>query len=591
MSNYTVITNYLAKDGLLSGNPLKVVKGADFTNEFNAIATAIATKYDAALIAATAQILFANGTALLPSISFNAYPNTGLYLPSANSLGFSANGAQAGSISNAGNWNLNAPSSGTALTVTGGASGLPLVINNAGTGGGLSIANTQPASCIALTAPNGITGNVFAYQQGALSAWTFNNSATSNIMTLSGGGGGMQWTPAGNVTITAPTSGTSLAVTGTAGGGVILGVQDGTDGVNYYADASHNFYMGVQGAHNLNIFTNGTSNTRLSLSATGNLVINAPSSGTALTVVGAGTSPALQIGGSSILDLATGVTGWYGSDVKLGVGGDLMVGSGGGAAAINFNLYYNGGWKYSSTGPANYIRTDGAGNISIASIGSGTAGSAASITNNLTVGVNGNVTISAPASGVALTSTAVAGAFAGDFFGSSTSGQSWGLFVAAGTTANDAALQIQNQANSQSYFYVQGDGQTYVMTPTAGTAGPTATFQVGYLDLPQNAQGNVSYTTAIGDRGKHIYHNTTASNTFTIEDASVNYPVGSVLTFINEVSGGALNIAVQTDVNNLVWSPSGATGIRTLAANGIATAIKVAAGTPGVWFISGTGLS
>jgi hypothetical protein len=48
MSNYTVTTNFAAKDLLTSGNPLKVILGSQFTTEFNAIAAAIASKLDAA---------------------------------------------------------------------------------------------------------------------------------------------------------------------------------------------------------------------------------------------------------------------------------------------------------------------------------------------------------------------------------------------------------------------------------------------------------------------------------------------------------------------------------------------------------------
>lgn len=48
MSNYTVTTNFLSKDALISGNPLKLVKGADLTVEFNNIATAVNSKYDSA---------------------------------------------------------------------------------------------------------------------------------------------------------------------------------------------------------------------------------------------------------------------------------------------------------------------------------------------------------------------------------------------------------------------------------------------------------------------------------------------------------------------------------------------------------------
>jgi hypothetical protein len=48
MSNYTKSTNFTSKDSLPSGDALKIVKGAEFDTEFNAIATAVATKADIA---------------------------------------------------------------------------------------------------------------------------------------------------------------------------------------------------------------------------------------------------------------------------------------------------------------------------------------------------------------------------------------------------------------------------------------------------------------------------------------------------------------------------------------------------------------
>ena len=53
MSNYTKSTNFATKDNLISGDPLKIVKGTEIDTEFNNIATAIATKqdYDADLAA------------------------------------------------------------------------------------------------------------------------------------------------------------------------------------------------------------------------------------------------------------------------------------------------------------------------------------------------------------------------------------------------------------------------------------------------------------------------------------------------------------------------------------------------------------
>ena len=47
MSNYIKATNFTAKDSLLSGNPSKIIKGAEIDAEFNAISTAINTKPDA----------------------------------------------------------------------------------------------------------------------------------------------------------------------------------------------------------------------------------------------------------------------------------------------------------------------------------------------------------------------------------------------------------------------------------------------------------------------------------------------------------------------------------------------------------------
>ena len=46
MANYTKSTNFAVKDGLPSGDPLKVVKGTEIDTEFNNIATAVASKAD-----------------------------------------------------------------------------------------------------------------------------------------------------------------------------------------------------------------------------------------------------------------------------------------------------------------------------------------------------------------------------------------------------------------------------------------------------------------------------------------------------------------------------------------------------------------
>jgi len=69
MSNYSKLTNFASKDSLASGNPLKVIKGTEIDDEFEAIETAVATKVDSAspTITGTATITTANITTLTVS--------------------------------------------------------------------------------------------------------------------------------------------------------------------------------------------------------------------------------------------------------------------------------------------------------------------------------------------------------------------------------------------------------------------------------------------------------------------------------------------------------------------------------------------
>ena len=115
-----------------------------------------------------------------------------------------------------------------------------------------------------------------------------------------------------------------------------------------------------------------------------------------------------------------------------------------------------------------------------------------------------------------------------------------------------------------------------------------AEYSVGYLGIPQNSQ-SADYTLVLTDSGKHIYHPSadTTPRTWTVPaNASVAFPIGTAVTFVNDTSAGAITIAITSDT--LVLAGAGTTGSRTLAANGIATAVKI---TSTRWMISGTGLS
>lgn len=112
--------------------------------------------------------------------------------------------------------------------------------------------------------------------------------------------------------------------------------------------------------------------------------------------------------------------------------------------------------------------------------------------------------------------------------------------------------------------------------------------EVSFRHIPQNSQ-SAAYTLVAADNGKHIYHPSadTTARIWTIPaNASVAYPIGTALTFINDTSAGVITIAITSDT--LVLAGTGSTGSRTLAASGMATAVKM---TSTRWMISGTGLT
>tara|TARA_R110001606_G_C14870532_1_gene589765 strand:+ start:267 stop:500 length:234 start_codon:yes stop_codon:yes gene_type:complete len=63
MSNYTKITNFAAKDAMVSGNPAKVIKGTEVGAEFDAIAVAVNSKANTASPTFTGTVTMANLTA------------------------------------------------------------------------------------------------------------------------------------------------------------------------------------------------------------------------------------------------------------------------------------------------------------------------------------------------------------------------------------------------------------------------------------------------------------------------------------------------------------------------------------------------
>lgn len=168
------------------------------------------------------------------------------------------------------------------------------------------------------------------------------------------------------------------------------------------------------------------------------------------------------------------------------------------------------------------------------------------------------------------------------------SGLGTGVATALGINTGSAGAPVLfNGAGGtpSSLVLTNATGSPALTDPTITPSTP-ATNSVGYLGVPQNSK-SAAYTTVMSDAGKHILHPASDNNarTFTIDsNANVAYPIGTALTFINLIN--TVTIAITSDTMYLAGT--GSTGSRTLAAYGVATAVKVGTTT---WIISGTGLT
>ena len=146
-------------------------------------------------------------------------------------------------------------------------------------------------------------------------------------------------------------------------------------------------------------------------------------------------------------------------------------------------------------------------------------------------------------------------------------------------------LKVQGNASGAGTTTLQSANTSVSATLTLPDS--TSADTLGYLNAPINEQ-SAAYTAVAADAGKVIFHPSTDANarTFTIPaNASVAYPTGTVLTFINMTSQ-VVTIAITSDTMYLAGT--GSTGSRSLAQYGIATAIKMTSTT---WLISGNGLT
>lgn len=330
-----------------------------------------------------------------------------------------------------------------------------------------------------------------------------------------------------------------------------------------------------------------------SVSSNGNMIVASPVSGVTLTLAGPGTGQELVLNtaanwGGIAFQLA-GVSKW-----SLLHDFD---------AAGEFALYNN-------TAGASSLRVTSAGAYSIISPSAGVPLTINNTTASTIVATLTSTQSQAAASPtLKLTSTAAGGFSTLSICSNSgTSGTNDFAFFQNGSTSDATILNRANAilnlgTNGTVRFIMAATGNMSTVAPTTGVSltvngvsgthstqiadSAAAVFNAGFLELPINTQ-NTAYQTVLADAGKAIYHSDGTARTYTIPaNATVAYPIGTTLTFVNDASG-AVNVTISITTDTLQLAPGGTTGSRTLAQFGRATAHKVAATK---WIISGVGLT
>lgn len=292
---------------------------------------------------------------------------------------------------------------------------------------------------------------------------------------------------------------------------------------------------------------------RMSIAVNGTVAINAPTSGTALTITALAGARAVTVSAGPIFVSNPGLP--------------LVVLNSSGS---NFGLISNNGANSWSLGT-------GTSDV--------TAGTAV-----LSWNATGNVTVAAPTSGVALTLPSASGAQS--FFGS---GVNIGLATAfaagqaelyttsttplgIGTTG---AAVLNLYTGSTARLTIDATGIVSLPTGNGTTLGPA------WSGIPQIAISS-NYNLAGTESGKHIYFTGIAGQAVGIPaNASVPFPIGASISIFNDSSNSlALNITTDT----LSWMKGGSTagGNRTIAVGSVVTIVKVTATR---WDLSGNGIS
>lgn len=290
------------------------------------------------------------------------------------------------------------------------------------------------------------TGNT--YQNTTAAITDFQTALSPGGLVLGGASGGAKGTGSVNAT--------ALFINGAAVGtssGAVSSVALGAPGACFGVTGSPVTSAGTL-AYTLSGASSGILRADGSCSNTP-VVIAAPSSGVAETVTGVAGSFAAVFNGATTTGQSRGI--------------QILAGTNASDHALVVD---------NQAGTIDYFTIQGDGSTTLGYNGTNAA---------IVTAAAGNVTIHAPSSGIALASSGAANGFAGQFIGSSTTGQSRGLQVNAGTNSSDFAFQVNNQANSITYLQVSGNG-AISMGPAANSLLVNGTTGGVTINAPSSGQ-------------------------------------------------------------------------------------------------------
>jgi hypothetical protein len=114
-------------------------------------------------------------------------------------------------------------------------------------------------------------------------------------------------------------------------------------------------------------------------------------------------------------------------------------------------------------------------------------------TPRITISSTGAITISTPTSGQTLSINGKNNNWTQEVIGSSTTGQSYGLLITAGTNSSDSSFVIQNQAGNTNYFKVRGDGYLQSQSTYNNTTATAANLSISTSGFIERSTSSIKY--------------------------------------------------------------------------------------------------